>query len=436
MNYKWSHKKIFQILLLSFAISLPGLYSQTKTIAIRGGRLMTMTHGIIEDGILLMRGGKIEEIGKDIPIPEGATVIDIPGKTVLPGLIDGFTNLGMADIKSYGKDDDEATDPLTPQLRIIDALNPDNRFIPLARNSGVTSVLCAPAEGNLLSGQSGFIQLAEGVIEDMILQFPVGIHGCLGEAPKLRYGKKNQAPMTRMGAAALLRQTFIDALDYADKIERYQEKLEKYEKEKKKDDKKPEPPKKDFKLQSLIPIVRGEKPLIIGANRFDDILTALRIAEEFDLKIILNHGTEAYRVAEKIASGNIPVILGPSTSFQQKQETEWAVPENAALLNKAGVKIAFQTGSIQNVSGLLNEARLAVANGLPYNVALKALTLYPAQIFGVDDEVGSLEKGKSGDIVIFDGDPLKELSRVVLVFIGGEKYEGNDVHYNMIEEMK
>lgn len=270
----------------------------------------------------------------------------------------------------------------------------------------------------------------------MILQFPVGIHGCLGEAPKLRYGKKNQAPMTRMGAAALLRQTFINALDYADKIERYQEKLEKYEKEKKKDDKKPEPPKKDFKLQSLIPIVRGEKPLIIGANRFDDILTVLRIAEEFDLKIILNHGAEAYRVAEKIASGNIPVILGPSTSFQQKQETEWAVPENAAQLNKAGVKIAFQTGSIQNVSGLLNEARLAVANGLPYNVALKALTLYPAQIFGVDDEVGSLEKGKSGDIVIFDGDPLKDLSRVVLVFISGEKYEGNDVQYNVIEEMK
>ena len=258
MTIIFKSKRIFQFFFLAIIFPLTGLYSQTTPTVILGGRLVTVTNGIIENGILLMRDGKIEAIGKDIRIPEDATVIDVSGQTVLPGLIDGFTNLGLADIASYGKDDDEATAPLTPQLRIVDAFNPANRFVPMARQAGITSVLCAPAEGNLLTGQSGFVQLSERGIEEMNLKFPVAVHGCLGEAPKLRYGEKSQSPMTRMGAAALLRQAFIDALDYADKLDRYQKKLETDEKENEEDEKKPTPPKTDFKLQSLIPIIRGE----------------------------------------------------------------------------------------------------------------------------------------------------------------------------------
>lgn len=163
--------------------------------------------------------------------------------------------------------------------------------------------------------------------------------------------------------------------------------------------------------------------LIVRANRLDDILTALRIAEEFRLKIIINHGAEAYKVADKLASKNIPVLVGPVASYFQRLETRSAMYENVLHLHKAGVKIAFQTGSVQNISDLLYQAELAVTYGLPYEEAIKALTLYPAQIFGVEDKLGSLEKGKIADVVIFEGDPLNRLSRVRMVIINGKILE-------------
>jgi imidazolonepropionase-like amidohydrolase len=398
------------------------LYSQTDGVALQGARIVTVTRGIIDNGTLVIEGGKIAEVGEEVTVPPDATIIDCAGRTILPGFIDGFTNLGTTDLRSFGPDDDEATDPVTPHLRIIDALNPDNRFIPLARRTGVTAVLCAPGEGNLLTGQSALIRLSGRAIEDMVVQFPVAVHGMLGEAPKLRYGKKSKAPMTRMGAAALLRQKLVDAQEHHARLERYRADLAEYEREKKEDSDEPTRPEPNLELEALIPIVKGEKPLVVSADRLDDILTALRIAKEFELKLILNHGAEAYRVAERLAVENVPVILGPVGTYYQRQETLRAKPELASLLRQAGVSIAFQTGSAENVSGLLEQARHAVRYGLAYDEAVKALTLYPAQIYGVADQIGSLDVGKSADLAVFDRDPIRELARIEMVFIRGRRF--------------
>ncbi len=421
-----------------FLLCVAGLSAQDDTLAFRGAKIITAAQGTIENGILLIKGGKIVAVGKNIEIPEGTKVIDVSKSTIFPGLIDSFTNLGTAEIEPFDKDFDEATSPITPHLRIIDAINPENSFIPIARKRGVTAALTAPGEGNLLSGQSALICLYGETMEDMVLKFPVAVHGNLGETSKLRYGTKGQMPSTRMGAAALLRQTLIDVQAYLDKILVYEKKLEEYKnkKEKTKKDKddgknkkeplqEPAPPPTDFKLKSLIPILKGDQHLIVRANRQDDILTALRIAEEFGIKIVINHGAEAYKVANRLARKNIPVLVGPVGSYFQRIETRGSLYENVVKLHQAGVKIAFQTGSIENVSDLLYQAESAVKYGLPYDEAVKALTLYPAQIFGVDDKIGSLEKGKMANLVVFDEDPLKQLSKVKMVVIKGKVFKVN-----------
>ena len=227
--------------------------------------------------------------------------------------------------------------------------------------------------------------------------------------------------MTRMGIAAEIRQALIDALAHADALKAHQAALEKWRRSKPKDEAEPSPPKRDLALEALLPVVRGELPLIASAYRFDDLHTALRIAEEFDLELILNHGAEAHRLADRLAARGIPVVVGPSRSFAGRQEAMRSSPDLAARLSRARVPIAFQSGGIDNLRGLLQEARLATSHGLPYEEALKALTLYPARIFGVDDELGSLEVGKSADVVVFDSDPLSADAKAVRVYVQGRR---------------
>lgn len=388
-------------LVLCAALSPAPIRAQEGIVALRGARLLTITAGTVEGGVILLQGGRITAVGPSVPIPPGAEILDLSGKTVMPGLIDASTNLGIADYPSLGTDDNEATDPLTPHLRVIDALNPDNGFIPVARSSGVTAALCAPAEGNLLAGQSALIRLAGGSAEQMVVRSPVGVHVSLGEAPKAQYGKRNQSPMTRMASAAMLRQALVDARAYSEKLAQ-----------------KPAPVR-DAKLEALVPVVRGELPLIVSADRFDDIHTALRITLEFGVTMVLSHGAEAHRVADELAARKIPVLWGPADAPYQELESRGGSLGTPAALSEAGVRFAFQTGSIRNVTTLLDQARSAVAHGLSREEALRALTLYPAAIFGVADGRGSLEVGKAGDLVVFDRDPLDGLARVEMVFIGG-----------------
>lgn len=422
-------KKIFAVLavilaVLLFSCTVP---AQDRTLALRGGKFYTVSHGIIEGGVLFIRHGKIAALGDNVAVPENVKMIDASDCTIVPGFIDAFTNLGTVEHESIGQDYDEASSPLTPQLWITDAIDPENAFIPLARKMGTTAALCAPGEGNLLSGQSALIRLKGGTVKQMVIRFPVAVHGSLGELPKMRYGQKGRYPSTRMGEVALLRQTLIEAGEYLDKVHDYQQRLESFQNREKKgrtkSADKPLAPPADFKLQSLIPVLEGSLPLVIRANRMDDILSALRLAEEFNLRIVVNHGTEAYRVAGELAARNIPVLVGPYAEDKQSFETSKAARENASLLHKAGVRIAFQSGSYEHFADLLNQARLAVSYGLPGEEALRALTLSPAQIFGVEDRLGSLDEGKTADIVIFDKDPFGALSRIKMVIIAGEIVE-------------
>jgi len=411
---------------LALGISMPLLAGTPDSVlAVKGGRFFTGTGETIDGGVLLIRDGKIVAVGKGVAIPPGARVIDASSGFIMPGLIDAFTNLGTAEPGTLGSDSDEGTSPVTPQLRIIDGFDPENQFIPMARKAGVTAALVAPAVGNLIAGQCGLMSLWGEDAAAMTIRFPVAVQAALGEVPKMRFGPKDQMPQTRMGEAALLRQTFIDVQYYLQQIDEYGKKDREFKAKKAEgkipEGEEPKPPAADLKLQALIPVLKGEIPLLVTANRLDDILTVLRIADEFGLKIILNGGADAHRVRDRLAAKKIPVLLKPEeASARLTLETQQAVPNNAALLFQAGVKIAFETGSFKDVNGLVHQAQIAFANGLPHDEALRALTLNPAEIFSVAGEHGSLEKGKVASLTIFEGDPLLSLARVKAVVIRGE----------------
>ncbi len=416
--------------LLAFSLGI-GLWSGLKAgeeqIALKGGRVFTLSGGILEGATILIENGKISAVGKEIAIPGGAKVIDVTSRFIFPGFIDSFTNLGATDRETTNMDYDEASSPVTPHLRIIDSLYPQNEFIPLERKMGTTAALSAPGAGNLLSGQSAVIHLAGETLSELVIKFPAAVHASLGEAPKMRYGKQQTPPMTRMGEAALLRQTLVDAQEYLSRVETYEKKIRDFENKEKggqaKPEERPAKPETNLMLQSLGPVLRGELPLIVQANRLDDILTALRLAEEFRLKIVLNGGSDAYKVKDSLAAKKIPVILRPRAAYRLSVETEGAVFENAAVLQKAGVKIAFQTGSISNLGDLLAEARLAIESGLPWQEACKALTINAAEILGVAGETGSIEKGKSADLAVYEGNPFSGTAQARMVIVAGRVFD-------------
>jgi imidazolonepropionase-like amidohydrolase len=379
-----------------------------------------MTRGILDSGVIIIRDGRIQEVGKDVAIPAGTRIIEASTSYIFPGFIDAGTNLGTVELETIEKDDDEATLPLTPHLRTIDAFNPESRLIPEALDLGVTTVLVAPARGNLLSGQSALIYLGGSHLSETVIRTAAAVHGSLGDVSKPR-SKLNQAyPYTRMGGAALLRQTLADARYYLDRALEFEKKRKDGQAEAAAG---PKPPLQPM-LEALVPVVKGDLPLVVTANRLDDILTALRIAQESGIRIIISEGAQAWRVRDRLAALKLPVILRPRVDFGSTVETVGGRHENAALLQGAGVKIAFQTGSIQNLGDLLLQARVAVGYGLAPEDALRALTINPAEIFGVGDEIGSLEKGKSADIVIFPGNPILSSVRASTVIIRGRVVRG------------
>jgi imidazolonepropionase-like amidohydrolase len=377
-----------------------------ESLVLRGGTIVTGTGSVIENGTIVIRDGTIAVVGgKDSAVPAGIRTIDVSGKFLLPGFIDGFSSIGTSEIASFGSDEDEAVDPVTPHLRVIDALNPDNRFIALARKEGITAALTAPGEGNLFPGRGAVIRLTEGTMERMLVRFPAGVHITVGEAPKLRYGAKSKAPGTRMGEIALLRQTLTDAQQYMEKKASAKQ-----------------PVAVDLKLEALVPALKGELPVVVSADKREDILAAIRVTDEFHLKMILSHGTEAFRVTEELWTRKIPVLLGPGSQAGMRLETMRSQEDSALLLNKAGIAFAFQTGVKGNPRELLQQARISVAHGLPQEVALRALTAGAAEILGVADRVGSLQPGRMGDVLVFDSDPLRNVVLPKMVIVGGKVY--------------
>ncbi len=392
-----------------------------EVIVIRNGRVHTMTEtGTIDGGSVVIADGKITLVADgEVHTPRGAVVIDATGKNVFPGLIDAGTTLGLVEISAVDvtKDTDEKADPVLPQLRVIDGFNPDSALIPVARMNGITSVLTTPGEVGLFGGQSAFVRLRGATLEEALIKAPAAIHVNLGEAPKSHFGDKKQLPSTRMGLAALFRETLIKAREYQGKLDRWEAATERFAETG--EGEAPVPPTRDLKLEALLPVLAGDIPLIVRAHRADDIGTALRLGDELGVRIVLRWATEAWRVAGEIKKRNVPVIVGPTTTQPETMETQGAIYENAKRLHEAGIKIAIQTASAHNVRNLPYEAGLAVTYGLPYEAALAAVTRNPAEILGVADRVGTLEKGKDADVIVVDGDPFQPLSKLEKLFIGG-----------------
>lgn len=403
------------------------------TTALVGGKILTITGGVIEEGTVIIRGAKIVGVSAGDEVPDGSTVIDVSGKVVMPGMIDAFTHLGLVEVGLVRATDDilEGVDPSTPQMSVIDAINPYSELIAVSRTTGVTTVLCAPGEGNVISGQSALIDLRGGRVDDMVVKSPVGMHVNLGEPPKQLYGDENKTPQTRMGIAAVLRRTLVETENYLRKWEEYEKKSQKGDRSNGKDH---GPPSMDLKFEAMVPVIKGEVPLVVRAHRIDDIETALRISDEFGVRLVLNHATDGYKIAEELARRDIPVLLGPVTTQPSSMEKLGAIYENAAILNTAGVRIALQTSESHNVRILPYHAGLSVAYGLPREEALKAVTINPAEIFGVADRLGSIESGKIANIAVFDGDPFEPLTRLEHLFVRGQEVDLNNRHSELYEK--
>lgn len=400
-------------------------------LAIKGGTFLTPEERI-EEGILLIDGGKILDVGKKLPIPQGAEIIDAKGKFIMPGMIDAHCHTGVfADGVGREKSDgNEMTDPVTPHLRAIDAIHPEDMAFKDLREAGVTTINTGPGSANIIGGQTAAIKTSGRTVDEMLVSAPCGMKMALGENPKRVYGEQQKLPSTRMGNAAVLREWLTKAQDYLEKWERYERKLAEY-RANKNDGKEPEPLEKDLRLEALGRVLKGEIAVHLHAHRADDILTGIRIADEFFIKkLILVHATEGYKIADILAERKIPCLIGPILFSRGKYELRGMDPKNPAVLAKAGVKIAIQTDQMSAVKYILFDAALAVREGMDEEEALKAITIYPAEILGIADRVGSLEEGKDADIVIMSGYPLDvKSSKVERVLI-----EGKEVRTGEIEE--
>ncbi len=412
-------KHVYQVLVLSVLLSLPA-EATDDIFAIRGGHVVPISQQALPNGIVLVENGKIKEVGTSVEIPNGAEVIDATGKWILPGLIESHTTLGITE-RYETSSTDETSDPNTAQMMILDAVNPFNKSIKQTRMAGITSVMVTPGGRNVIGGQTAIVKLRGNTVSAMALISPAGVKFSLGEGPKSTYGGKGALPATRMGSAFVIRKALIEAREYSDQWKAFDKKKAK--------DEDAASPKRDLKLEPLVKLLDGSLIAFIECYRTDDIQTALRLIDEFELKAVLVGGTEGYRIPEEIARRNVPVIVSPFGVGPRRIETQELELANAARLAFAGVKIAIKTEDALGIGSLRElplAAALAMKGGLDREQALRAITLGAAEILGVHDRIGSLESGKDADIVIFDGDPLHYLTRVERVIIDGETVFAKD----------
>lgn len=370
--------------------------------------ILTITGEEYPSGTLLVEGGTIKEIGASISIPERAEIYDVEGATLLPGLIDAHTHVGIGEdgVGWEGKDYNEMSDPITPSLRAIDAINHEDIAFTDAREAGITTIMVAPGSANIIGGECSVLKTKRGTLEEKLLEPEVGMKAALGENPKRVYKEQKKTPMTRMATAALLREKLLETKTYLEKRERGGERA-------------PDP---DLGLEALGRILKKEVPLKIHAHRADDILTALRIAREYDILLTLEHCTEGHKVASEIREASFPAVVGPILTARVKVELKDRTTKTPGLLSKAGVRVALMTDHpVIPIDSLPLCGALAVKGGMEREEALKALTINAAEILGVDHRVGSLEVGKDADFFISSGDPLDPQSQVLQVFIEGER---------------
>jgi imidazolonepropionase-like amidohydrolase len=385
-----------------------------NSIAIMGGRVVPIEGDPIEDGTVLVADGKIAAVaGPGFTAPPGTDIIDATGKWVLPGLIDAHAHLGVHEegIGWAGSDVNEVTGPVQAQVRALDAINPADEGFRDAIAGGVLAVNINPGSGNPIGGQTAAIRCWGAVVDDMVLREPAGLKSALGENPKRVYGDKKETPSTRLGTAAVIRSAFVEAGNYLAKQEAADQSAQRAE-----------PAPRDLKLEALVRVLRREIPWRQHCHRADDIATAMRIAAEFGYDLVIDHGTEAHLIADKIAAAGVPVVIGPLFTTRSKVELRNRSLANPGRLAAAGVVIAITTDHpVVPINFLIHQATLAVKEGLDRETALRSVTINPARIIGVADRLGSLTVGKDADLVIWSGDPLDVMSRAEVAYIGGRE---------------
>ncbi|NFA60976.1 amidohydrolase [Clostridium sporogenes] len=376
---------------------------------IKNGKIHTMTGEIYVNDCILINNGKIEKIAKKIDVSnEDLQVIDAKGGWVMPGFIDAHCHIGIMEegIKFEGMDLNEYSSAITPHLRAIDGINPRDRAFKSAIETGITTAMTGMGSSNPIGGQFAIIKTYGKSVDEMLVKAPAALKIAFGENPKSIFGKKGKMPITRMGTVALIRETLYKARNYKNRKEQALREGKVFD--------------IDIKMESIMPVLNGEIPLKAHAHRSDDILTAIRIAKEFGVKLTIDHGTEANLVIDYIKESGFPVIAGPNMNFRGKVETQNRSYDTAKILQESGILYAIITDHpVVPIEFLPLSAALAVKNGLQEDEALKAITINAAKILGIDNRVGTLEEGKDADICIYNDNPLNIISKNIYTIISG-----------------
>ena len=375
-------------------------------LALVGGRVLPVEGDPFDHGAILIEDGRIAALGTDVEVPDGVDRVDATGKVVTPGLVDAHVHLGVHEegVGWAGQDTNEATGPVTPHVRALDGINPDDLGFEDAVAGGVLTVNVNPGSGNPIGGQTVAVRCVGATVDEMVLRAPSGLKSALGENPKRVYGDRKELPSTRLGTAAVIRDSLVKAANYLAKLERGNGELV----------------ERDLRWEALGLVLRREIPWRQHCHRADDIATALRLADEFGYRLVIDHGTEAALLADRLADRGVPVLIGPLLTSRSKVELRHRSLANPGRLAAAGVEIAIITDHpVVPVQFLHIQAALAVKEGLDPAAALRAVTLVPARVIGVDDRLGSLAPGKQATLCVWSGDPLDARSRVEAAWIDG-----------------
>ena len=415
-------------LLASFISLAPAQSAQDQSVlVVRGARILPITSPPIAQGVLVIQGGKIVAVGEagKVSIPAGARIQDAGGKVIMPGIVDSHSHIGIMGNPTVAdsQDGNEGSGPVQPGLRALDAINPADPNIRIATSGGITTANIMPGSGNVMGGQTAYVKLRGATMEQMLIPGTIGgMKMANGTNPK-GYGSRGQGPMTRMEEAALARGIY-------QKAQQYKAKWDAYAKAVAAKDKTAKEPDHDLGLDAVVQVLDGKRIVHNHTHRADDVMTVLRLADEFHYRVVVHHGTESCEVADELAKRHIGVSYTMIDSPGGKPETINVSLSCPARLEKAGVKVAFNTDDpITNSRMLLRSAALAVRGGMSEDAALKGLTIYPAEMLDLEHRVGSLEMGKDADFLVLSGAPLSVYTHVQETWIEGEKVfdRGNPV---------
>ena len=370
------------------------------------GKLLTMEGEVFENGYVDFENGKITAFGDASAAPEyNGEVIDAEGGYITPGFIECHCHIGVSEesIRWEGNDTNESTDPWTPHLRGIDAIYPYDKAFKLAVNAGITSACTGPGSGNVIGGQLCAIKLYGTDPDEMVIKAPAAMKMAFGENPKGYFQRMKKSPATRMATAAILREALFKAQQYLRKKEKGDDVF-------------------DMKLEAMIPVLKGEIPAHIHAHRADDILTAMRVANEFGIKFNMIHTSDAVLVKEQLKKNNVEFCMGPTLGVSTKPETKNKTFASYGEVQRYGCTMAITTDHpVLAIETLPVCAMMAIKNGMDEMEALKAITINAAKVANIDERVGSIKVGKDADIVIFDGNPMEIATQTKAVFIDGKK---------------